>query len=561
MGWLYLIRSDNIKFRVTLARIMGTGSTTVVDSDNRTYSFSYRSGFDGSGVRFNRATPTDVNSFNFTASYLGNQSDDYTDTIRVRYEKGVGTDLLSLCIAGQTSTSFTLPNGTTLTVYHDNQVKTASRVTIGGFDAEWSMTRNWTQNTYRRLYLCTLSNAFSQFNNEGDAPRNVGIYYIVNLPRGIAGSYGGCECACITTTRGCYALSDALTYQDYLTNGGESVVDNDPIGAGGYAGGGGIGGGGTFDDTSDEVGDDELPTESLSDIGFVTLYTPTLTQIKSLAQFMWSNNFFDNVLKLKADLFDCVIGLHILPFKPSTSGTKAIYAGNVQTPVNSLYTNAQFQKIECGSIAINEYWGNYLDYAPYTQIELMLPFIGSRALDTDEVMGRTLSIRYKVDIATGAFVAVVMADGRVMYQYTGACAVPIPITGQDKSAMISDTVRLAVDGGKALASGGAGAPAVASDAVNAIAGAMKQDTVRSGNLGGASGFLAKNVPYLIIKRPRQSLAKTYIDELGYPCNASYTLGSLSGYTRCEKVEFKSATATSEEHSEIERILCGEGVLL
>lgn len=339
----------------------------------------------------------------------------------------------------------------------------------------------------------------------------------------------------------------------------DPVLEKDPNAQGGGAGGGGVGGDGSFDNESDVIGDEPLPVGTLADSGLVSVYVPTVSQLRELSGVLWSRTFYDTFLKMFADPMDAILGLHILPFNVSTNGSRVIYVGNFSTAIVSNYTRAQFQEVNCGSVSLPEYWGNALDYSPYTSVSIFLPFIGARTLDTDEVMGRTLSVRYKVDVCTGAFVVVISVDGSVLYQFEGTMGASVPISARSYEALISDVVRLAVDVAKAPAKGAAGGADIAVDTVQAVMD-IKPETVRSGNLSGHGGFLGKLTPYLIIKRPRQSLADDYIGINGYPCNQTYTLGQLSGYTQCESVELVAPHATAEEYGEIVEHL-REGVIL
>ena len=69
------------------------------------------------------------------------------------------------------------------------------------------------------------------------------------------------------------------------------------------------------------------------------------------------------------------------------------------------------------------------------------------------------------------------------------------------------------------------------------------------------------VPYLIIHRPIQSLAKTYAQNKGYTSNISATLSSLTGYTEVEYIHLTGINgATDSELNEIERLL-KDGVII
>lgn len=64
---------------------------------------------------------------------------------------------------------------------------------------------------------------------------------------------------------------------------------NDPYNPGGNSGQGG--GTGNFDNTTVPVDIPGLPSLSASDTGFISLYNPSISQLNSLASFMWSDLF------------------------------------------------------------------------------------------------------------------------------------------------------------------------------------------------------------------------------------------------------------------------------
>lgn len=51
------------------------------------------------------------------------------------------------------------------------------------------------------------------------------------------------------------------------------------------------------------------------------------------------------------------------------------------------------------------YFNNFMDYAPYTEIELTLPYIGKVMLDVNKTIGKTIDIFYQFDITSGECVA------------------------------------------------------------------------------------------------------------------------------------------------------------
>lgn len=228
------------------------------------------------------------------------------------------------------------------------------------------------------------------------------------------------------------------------------------------------GGQGTFDNTSDVVPIPPLPTLSASGCGLITLFRPTLVELQALGSYLWTNitDFIENLNKLFMNPMDYIISLNIFPCNPSVGSPRSINIGSVTTSILMPPVMSQWYEFDCGTININEYWGSALDYAPNTKISLFLPFIGSVSLNTDEVMGKRLSIKYRIDLLSGQCVAMVTvaglsdSTGTVYYQYTGECAVSVPLTGADWSRIYSaaiGAIGAAVTGG--IAAGAAGAAA------------------------------------------------------------------------------------------------------
>lgn len=354
-------------------------------------------------------------------------------------------------------------------------------------------------------------------------------------------------------------LKNAMDGQE--TDDAEQDSD-DPYDDGGDSGGGG--GGGSFDDDSDVVDFPDLPDISAADTGFISLYVPSATQIKDLANYMWNNNLFDidSFKKLFADPMDAVIGLSIVPYAIPTSGAVSVNVGNIPTGISMNKASGQFFSLDCGSVNIEEYFGSYLDYAPYTSVVIYLPYVGYRELKIDEMMGpkpgMSIQLRYHIDILSGSCVAMVKCGSSVMYQFQGHCSTEIPFTG----AEWGNAIKSAIDGATAIGmlSAGKGNPASEIGGLAKSVMECKPTIERSGVIGSSGGLMAGQHPYLIITRPRQCKPKNQNHYLGYPAFITEHIGSISGYTSFEEVRLNNIKCNDEEMEEIIRLL-KEGVIL
>lgn len=348
----------------------------------------------------------------------------------------------------------------------------------------------------------------------------------------------------------------ASVLYNYLTAVPYGEYDPDVYGDLGYSSVGG--GNGTFNFESDSILPPNVPTFDIIDSGFIQIYKAEIPQIRELASYLWTDNFFDNIVKITQDPMDVIIGLNVYPFEISGQGQRNVQAGNIKTPVLMSVPDKQFYDIDCGSVEIKNFYGSYLDYSPYTKCELFLPYSGVHELSLDDVMGKTVSIKYRVDLLTGACNIFIIVDNNVLYNFTGACSISVPITSRSYTEMYNSIMNIALGGAQMLSGGG-----VANFASTIASGVMqsKPSFNRSGNCGGNIGFTGIQIPYFIFTVPRSAIPKNQNSFIGYPIMATYKLNDLKGFTVVKDVHFRPSDGmTKEEVSEIVSLLKG-GVIL
>ena len=371
----------------------------------------------------------------------------------------------------------------------------------------------------------------------------------------------------------------------------QSLLPEDPYGLeenhtpdGGYAG---------FDYSGDDVDIPSLPTISAAASGFVRLYNPTITEVQDLADYLWSGAFdLATYKKLFGNPMDCFLSFGIIPVTPPRSVNKeAISFANMPDPGVSAYklTN-QFADFDCGSVTIDgsKYTGSAMDYSPYTKAELFLPFCGTHSLAVDDIMDSTISIKYHMDLYTGACVAYVKitrtnSDGStldsVLYQFTGNILATIPLTGADHSNFIQSILfmgaavaaTVATAGGAAPEIGGAmavgdsvstsalGGAAISASGINAVM-SMKPNVVRSGNLSANAGFLGLKKPVITLTCPNLCRPEDENKLAGMPCQKSGTLSSFSGFNIVGACHLDNIPCTMEELRMIDTALA-KGVIV
>lgn len=335
--------------------------------------------------------------------------------------------------------------------------------------------------------------------------------------------------------------------------------EDDPSGPGG--------GGGNYDDTSDPIDFPDLPTGGALESGAVNAHLISKQSLQAIMAKLWSNSIFDILnmwQKSITDPMDAVVSLHALPVIPSITTSKNVLIGNFDTEISTPVISSQYVEVDCGTLNIREYWGSALDYSPYTKIEIFLPFIGIKELCIEDAMNNTLHVKYHVDVLTGDCIAFIKCGISVLYHYTGNCRMTIPLTSKSTDALqttIGETGKMLSGAAMAGATGGGAFVAGMTISAAANVASSKIRTGRSGDISGSASLMDDFVPYVIIHRPVQSLAKDYNKFKGYPSNITSLLGSLSGYTEVEHVHLSGIpNATSAEMDEIKNLL-KEGVIL
>ena len=320
---------------------------------------------------------------------------------------------------------------------------------------------------------------------------------------------------------------------------------------------------------SDLIPDPEAPDIDAISTGLLTIFKPSLSQIQTLGDYLWSSAFDISTLKkLFGDPMDAIIGLSIVPVNPPGAGSKNVKVGNIDTGISMPYISRQFVEKDLGSLTIDPYIGSFMDYSPYTKISIFLPYIGFRELSPEDVMGTTISIKYIVDVLTGGCNAILNVSGKgAIYQFNGSCIANVPLTALNYSGAIQNAISAIgsiATTGAGIASGnaalaGVGAIGLATRAANAAIN-TKPTIQRSGNAGGASGLCGTQFAYAIIERPRLSTPAGYNNFIGNTLNVTMNIGDCSGFTMIEEVHLDNVLCTENERDELLRLL-KEGVII
>lgn len=341
------------------------------------------------------------------------------------------------------------------------------------------------------------------------------------------------------------------------------------------------------DITFSEVPTPALPTPTDGGVGgLVSVYNPTYAELQAFSQWLWVTYQDATIDKIWNNPFDGIISLYEIYATPVEGARKYIKSGFLVSTVECATLPQRYIEINCGTAVFPEYYGNYLDYSPYSKALCYLPFIGVMELNVDDIVGHAVNITYRVDVYTGGCIAIITCaregSNVAMYQFSGNCSVQLPIAGGTqasiRAAQISagayqnayHTAGLAgLAGGLASALfGGANfvtgpVSGLSSYETNRAFGqanatsqtvSAKSSVQHSGQFGESYGAMGHKKPYMIIKRPVQVTVPGYQQVYGFQAHKMVEIGACTGFLRCRAVHVLSAQATDEEKSMIEQLL-------
>ena len=257
------------------------------------------------------------------------------------------------------------------------------------------------------------------------------------------------------------------------------------------------------------------PEPSGSYPNFYTVYAPTADNMKVVNNTIFFGdsgveNAVNKFISFKKFLCD-------IP----TDGSKQLTAGNVKFNTVAPLIKASIITIECGKVVVNEKYGSLVDYNPYTNYVLYLPFIGFVDVSSRYITQFGLSVSYEVDVVSGRCLAKVWyykdVDTKVCFaEYGGTIASDEPITqGQ----------------------------------VNYRGTYELMTTMQLGDL--------KCMLYAYTKIPLEGNLAEY---KGLPSNEVKTVGDCHGFVSFDSIHVTGVNATNNEKTLIENALL-EGVLV
>lgn len=317
------------------------------------------------------------------------------------------------------------------------------------------------------------------------------------------------------------------------------------------------GGGGLYDYPFGAIPIPNLPQYSVCDTGMIGLYNTTPSQMYQLSNKLWSQNFFDNIIKNFSSPMENIISLHAVPFTVYGGSTQNIHIGNYDTEIPSNLLASTYFDIDCGTINITGAYKTFADYSPFTHISCYLPYIGVIDIPPDDCQDGAINVRYHIDVFSGSCVvfisALIRGQWTVVQQHQGDIITQYPITGADYTSYFMGRINAVVKAASAGAMFASVPTAGISAGIDAMQTALtaKPTYQRTGSMSSAAGLMGVQTPYLIFTKPNYIQAGNFREIKGYTSNLQCTIGEQSGFINAsvenEKLEgFGSATDREKE---------------
>lgn len=334
---------------------------------------------------------------------------------------------------------------------------------------------------------------------------------------------------------------------------------------------------------------------------FIATYICDRNDVLNVANAFYSDtqsiidNIKDGLSLFGAEPFQALVGLKWFPCSlasiVSTASQNYVYFGsykyeNAGLSLNKVIGITANGYIDAGTVTLNPVQQNFRSFEPYCGLSVFLPYVGWQKLRIADYWGKTVNVRYYIDIYTGSCIAALVANNVFIDYFTGNIGVELPITGQ----MLSQYANSALNGilgtaggalggaagaamlagphGLALGAGAAAAMAIGGAAVGAGSGIFKMaqkgapkdhNTTKGSFTSSVGAYLPQ---YVLFRWEVHDLIipELLTDLYGRPSAASGKVSSFSGFLQCDTIKLNTSGMNDSEANEVAALL-KEGVFV
>ena len=289
-------------------------------------------------------------------------------------------------------------------------------------------------------------------------------------------------------------------------------------------------------------------------VGLLTsTYVLTNDKLTNIANKLWDSSFIDNIKLVNNNPIENVCSVKMLPIKVSGE-EKEVYIGNVNFGINGEKISSNYSPwySERKTISLKSDLPIWANYAPFTKMSIYLPYIGYKELDVNRFMGRSIQVKYIVDVLTGMCKAVILNDLGKVISFDGNCGVDIPLTASNKAQHDFAYLQSVIGGIASVAS--KDVIGATMNVQNAISNPFTSQT--SGCNTPTCSSNEGNVIALYIDYPHIQYPSTFAKEKGLPCNISLVLKKCGGFTKVasNNIDLSGIPCLDEEKERLRNIL-------
>ena len=339
----------------------------------------------------------------------------------------------------------------------------------------------------------------------------------------------------------------------------------------------------------DEDNDDPIPvTGAPYSSGLARYYVTTSGSLilSHISSAMGAWNLKDTGKDLYKNIISCKLIKSPAPIPVSGSEPFTVYGVTLQyegsditLPVINDNPTASF-----GSYSIPRKFNDFRDYAPYTKVEIYLPYCGWTVLPS-HVVGRSVSVTYYTDIIAATCKAVVYCGSNVVAEAAGVIGLDIPMVTENAGAKAEAVtmgllaygkagLQTALGVGAAVATKGKAGVKQAVSGLGDVISAYSQTAMAFNqnyteiNGKNGDGCCIAGISAIVIKitRPKYGSNTTapyvpsqYPHSTGYVSMKSGTVGSFTGLLVADNVDTSRISGATDREKQLIKLYLESGI--
>ena len=300
---------------------------------------------------------------------------------------------------------------------------------------------------------------------------------------------------------------------------------------------------------------------------YTTTYICTKADINKVSNYLWSDDFINNVIRLYENPAELITNNVFFPFSLTEGQTlgapEQVKIGNVNAPTGTTGIPAGQNYNRRRSTPLYEYtsyFGNFLDYSPYSKYFLYLPYIGFVDINGNDIIKHSIHIEYVFELETGDCTAYFYSDNRLVSQHNGRLGTPVGLSNSNQImknlGMAQGVIKTGVGIVSAITSRGAGGSTEIVSGINDFVSSFAEQTINTGDkVGGLNALYGPQDVFLIVLHAVPAEAKNLKEIFGKSASYGGTVADFSGFLQCSAVDGYTK-GTDEENNEIFELLRG-----